>query len=126
MSSPIVWADVTGVANGNAVIASFNSVGQTAILALVNGMLNVAMFDGEDGPRTHLARCFMAAHIAASSNTGDAGGAVIMESEGGVTRQYSMPPVGDDLRRTSYGAMYMMLIGPQAHGPVLLNRRVPC
>lgn len=119
MSNPIAWTDVTNVCNGDPIITNFNTAGTVAILATINTMLDVSMFDGESGPRTKLARCFLAAHIAASSALG-MGGPLMAEADGRLSRQYAVPRVDDDLRRTSYGAMYAMLIGPQAHGPRLL------
>lgn len=89
------------------------------ILAVVNTQLDVTMFDGESGPITKLARCALAAHYGALGYMGS-GGQVVAESEGGLSRAYAMPAVGD-LYSTSYGKLYRSLISSKAHGPRLLR-----
>lgn len=120
MASPIAWTDVTAVGNNDPVLINYPAAGQTAVLAYVNSVLDVNMFDGEAGARTKLARCFLAAHIAACSALGDAGGPVASESEGGVSRSYAVYLTANIYLSTTWGKMYWMMIGPQAFGPRLL------
>ena len=119
----ILWSDVMAVpgAIGDG-FASVPALGQTMILAVVNSAkrLDVDMFDGEDGPITKLARCFLACHMAAKGKIG-AGGALVGESDGRLARQYAMPAMTrSTLLTTSYGQAFWELIGPKAFGPRLL------
>lgn len=119
----ILWSDVLAVpgAIGDG-MAQVPALGQTMILAVVNSTkrLDVDMFDGEDGPITKLARCFLALHMAARGKVG-AGGALIGEADGRLSRQYAMPTMTrSSLTSTSYGTAFWELIGPKAFGPRLL------
>jgi hypothetical protein len=118
--APIVWTDVTTLpgATGDG-LGAVDPVAQTAILAVVNKYLDVSSFDGESGPDTHLARCFMAAHICAMGKLG-VGGPVTGESDGRRSRQYAMPSTRSELMRTSYGAAVVMLMGAAVRGPHVL------
>lgn len=112
----IVWSDVTGLA---AELATFPAAGQTAILGAVNTLLNVASFDGENGPITKLARMYLAAHLAASAALGGTG-PLISETEGSLSRGYAIPSGHGAFATTTYGSMYWMLLRPVVRGPVVL------
>lgn len=121
MSSPIAWSDVLSLPGANVELADVPAGGQTMLINYVNSVLDVTMFDGEDGPTTKLARCFLAAHMAALGELGT-GGPLTQESAGGLMRQYAMPAMvlRSEFMTTSYGRAFWLLIGPQAHGPRLL------
>lgn len=111
----IVWSDVTAAAPQ---LTTVSATTQTDILAYVNAALNLDMFDGETGPRTRLARINLAAHFAELERLG-AGGPVIAESDGRLSRQYAMPTARSELMTTSYGRAFWSLIGAAAFGPRL-------
>jgi hypothetical protein len=111
----IVWADVTAAAPQ---LTTVSVTAQTDILAYVNGALNLDMFDGEAGKATRLARINLAAHFAELERLG-AGGPVIAESDGRLSRQYSMPTSRSEFMTTSYGRAFWLLISPAAFGPRL-------
>jgi Protein of unknown function (DUF4054) len=115
----IVWQDVIDASSNDPQIVGFGASGQTLVLAVANSRLNVDMFDGEDGPVTKAARCYLAAHIAACSLIGN-GGAIIAESEGGISRSYAMPSTRSEYLTTRYGSLYWQLIGSQARGPFVV------
>ncbi len=108
----IVWANVVDFA---APLSSVDPDAQTAILAHVNTVLDVSLFGGEDGPTTRLLRIFMAAHMATTTATEEAGavaGPVASESAGGISRSYAnlSTPSDDDLKTTSFGRAYLSLV----------------
>lgn len=100
-------------------LASVPILGQTAILACVNAFFDVAMFDGESGPNTRLARCFMVGHFVSLDRLG-AGGPLIGESDGRLSRQYAMPATKSEWLSTSYGRAAWMLASPRARAPGVL------
>lgn len=112
----IVWADVLAAAPE---LAATNATTQTDVVNYVNGVLNVAMFDGEAGFTTRLARITLAAHLCALLKLG-LGGPLVGESDGRFSRQYALPSTRSMYMATSYGMTYWSLIGSQAHGPRLL------
>jgi len=84
----IAWTDVTELA---AALTDLSVPAQTMILDSVNASVEVANFDGEDGPDTKLVRVFKAAHIgtlALLAQTG-AAGPVTSESAGKLARSYA-------------------------------------
>jgi hypothetical protein len=111
----IVWTDVTAAAPQ---LTTVSATTQADILAFVNAALNLVVFDGESGPRTRLARINLAAHFAELERLG-AGGPVIAESDGRLSRQYAMPPSRSEFLTTSYGRAFWLLISPAAFGPRL-------
>jgi Protein of unknown function (DUF4054) len=117
--SAIAWSDVAAATDNDPIITAFASGGQTLILAVVNKALNVSLYDGEDGDITKLARCFLAAHMAASAKLGVTG-AVTSESEGGISRSYAVPTGKSAYFTTSYGRLFWQLVPPAACGPRLL------
>lgn len=104
----ILWADVTDLAKELATGVPVG--GQTKILALVNGKIDL---DGEDGELTKDARVYFAAHLGTLAKAaGGAIGAVIAQAAGGLSRAYaSNSPVGTDplLDKTSYGQTFRLL-----------------
>lgn len=115
----IAWSDVLGLPGAVTELAGVPALGQVAILGAVNSMLDVSRFDGESGPLTKLARCFLAAHFGALGMLGS-GGPLIGEAAAGLSRQYAMPNTRSEYMTTSYGQAYFSLIGTQAFGPRLL------
>ncbi len=117
--SAILFSDVLALPGANVELANVPAGGQTLILAVVNVLLDVNMFDGEAGPQTKLARCFLAAHFCALGKLGT-GGPLIAESDGRLSRQYALPSTRSEYMTTSYGIAFYSLIGSQARGPRLL------
>ena len=109
----IAWSDVSPL---GAELANVQSSAQTLILGAVNTMLNVLMFDGESGPITKAARCYLAAHMAALAGLG-AGGPLTTERSGELENQYAIPRGKSEYLTTSYGRMYFQLIRAPARGP---------
>lgn len=104
-------------------LASVDIGQQTDLLAWVNAGFS-HVFDGEDGPKTRLARIYVAAHFASLPGSGDqrAGGAVTSETRGGLSRSYAPPPTasgGDDTwSDTQWGRRYkQLLLGSKARWP---------
>lgn len=98
---------------------------QADILALVNvGFPSLpAVFDGEDGIKTRLARIYIALHFASLPGAGEQrpAGAVLSESRGGLSRSYQGPatPGGDIIwNDTQWGRRYLQLLrGSRAAWP---------
>jgi hypothetical protein len=112
----IVWTDVTALAPELGTTAAQT---QTDVLAFVNAALAVSLYDGEGGPRTRLSRIYLAAHLATMPRLG-AGGALVGESAGGLSRQYAAPMTRSNLGKTSYGVAFLSLSPPAARGPQVL------
>jgi hypothetical protein len=70
------------------------------ILALVNDLLPVGEWDGESGPKTKMARIYLAAHFGATSLFG---GRVVLGETTGAWQQHG------DLGSTLYGRMFKTL-----------------
>lgn len=119
MASPIAWSDVLSLPGANVEMVNVPAGGQTIILNVVNSILDVSMFDGEDGPITKAARCYLAAHFAALGKLGT-GGPLTAEGDGRLSRSYAVPNGRSEYMVTSYGRAYWQLIGSKAHGPRLL------
>lgn len=119
----ITWTNVTDHA---AELSTVAAQAQTDILAYVNSVIQVALIDGEAGPKTKLVRIYLAAHLGEltiSSSSSSTTGARTSEKEGDVAVTYASTsslaaaPHGS----TSYGQMYLTLIGTSAlRTPVLL------
>jgi len=108
----IVLADVTAVAADVTAVPAL-------ILSWVNGNgINVDAFDGESGDTTKLARCYLAAHLALiSASGGSSGGAVVSESEGGISKTYAAVALSPgELGRTAYGSQFRWLCKVNAGG----------
>lgn len=115
----ITWQNVEDATDNDPIITAFSMAGQMLILAVVNKSLNVALYDGEDGDLTLLARCMLAAHYAASAKLG-ATGPITAESEGGISISYAVSYDKSPYMLTSYGRLFWQLIPPAACGPRLL------
>lgn len=119
----IAWSNVVDFAPE---LSGIDADAQTDILAYVNDELDVALFDGESGPKTKLARIYLAAHVATGTLTGSSGGAagpVTAEAEGGLSRSYgSMSAALSDpamLALTPYGLRFLGLVNTSAaRGPL--------
>ena len=115
----ISWSDVTSFFPGDAELATVSAPAQALTLDYVNTDVNVRIFDGEDGPKTKLARIYLAAHfgkmdvIAARANSGAVTGPVTASSAGGLTRSFaSVLATGGagTFGQTGYGQMYESLL----------------
>jgi len=117
VASPIVWTDVSALAPA---LATINVTTQNDILNFANVRFNVAVFDGESGVTTRLARILYAAHLAALTKLGTAG-PLIGESADGLSRSYAAPFSNrSQLSLTSYGNALLAILPPATHGPVVL------
>lgn len=109
----ITWSDVTAHA-AQLTTAVVPSAARTDILAYVNSVVNVKVIDGEDGPKSKMARIYLAAHFGevARSQGLLSSGAVTSESAGGLARSYAailtMDPAS--LGASRYGQEYTALI----------------
>lgn len=109
----ILWSHVTDHAPELAGVAID---AQTDYLALANTFLNVSMLDGEDGPRTKLARIYLAAHFATLDRMRgtSTAGPVVSESRGGLSRSYAnltqMSVASGLFGQTTYGQNYATLV----------------
>lgn len=118
MASPIIWTDVTNVASELTTAVGLQAV----ILAHVNGKgLDPAVFDGEDGTDTKLARSLLGAHMATmfaeQTEFGSTAGPISAETEGGISRQYAvLARAGVELDRTAYGRWLEVMIRVNACG----------
>lgn len=120
----IIWTDVTGF-TADTTLATVPAGAQTAILAYVNAFINIALFDGEEGYDTKLARIYLAGHMGLGSVPGSmtGGGAVTSESGGdGLSVSYSVSAQAafDSLAETAWGRRYLALARTSCAGPVLL------
>jgi hypothetical protein len=118
----ITWADVVAVAPELALI---DVIAQDFFLDYVNSQFDVSLLDGEDGPRTRLARIFLAAHLATLSRRGrtSSSGPVIEEALGPQSRKYADITEHYDslLASTPYGLMYLSVINTSnARGPLVI------
>ncbi len=106
----IQWSSVTDF---DASLSAVNASAQTAILATVNTWLDVSTLDGEDGPQTFLARCYLAAHHGLGCLPGTSG-IVIGETGGdGLGVTYAVPLIAQKtaLGETKWGRRYADLMG---------------
>lgn len=110
----ILWSDVVAVSSPlSATVLSL----QTDILELVNvGFAGLPeVFDGEDGIKTRMARIYIACHFASLPGAGEqrAGGPVVSESRGGLSRSYanlsSMAHGNNTWSDTQWGRRYLQL-----------------
>lgn len=106
--APISWNDVLTLP-GTAKLASVDPFWQESVLSYVNAVVGIPIvFDGESGPKTRLARIYLAAHMGTKMPQF---GAVSSESAGGLSRSYAVPPVTNDgLGTTVWGREYLGLV----------------
>lgn len=113
----IDWAAVVSIASE---LADVGVPAQDLYLALANTFINVSMFDGEDGPKTKLARIYIAAHFATldKQRGTTTAGPVISESRGGLSRSYAnltqMSVAAGLFGQTAYGQNYATLVRTSA------------
>ncbi len=107
-TGPIVWADVIDYAPE---LVRVSTGARAGILAYVNTALNVSIVGGtlgEDSPKLHLARIYLAAHM---GTIGPSSGVVASEGEGDLSISYQIPPGGHPYwYRTGYGAAFDALM----------------
>lgn len=111
----ITWANVVDF---EALVSSVPLAAQTAILAYVNGHVNVNAFDGEEGADTRLVRIYLAAHLGLGAVPvvgGGAGGGPIASISGGdgLAVSYAVTASAtsnDQLGETAWGRKYRDLI----------------
>ncbi len=120
----IEWQDVVDM-RGAASLADLDVDFQNTILAHVNTFFRVSEWGGEESPRLRLARLYLAAHHGALvyQGTSSTGGSVILESAGGVTRQYAaFSPAGSDpiYDMTTWGKLFRQLSRGVSRGPQVL------
>lgn len=104
----VLWSDVEALQSN---LTSVAPAAQMIFLAHVNEDLNPAAFGGEDSPRYHLARCYLAAHLGElERRRGGSSGAVQSKTIGtsSITLSYAgvMSSSENVLRTTSWGGMY--------------------
>lgn len=115
----LIWADVVAYVS---TLSTVDLIQQTDLLAWANKAF-AAVFDGEDGPRTRIARIYLIAHFASLPGAGDqrAGGAVTSQSRGGISQSYASPigGGGDPMwSSTQWGSrLELMLAGSKAVWP---------
>jgi len=117
----IIWTDVTAFAADLSTVAAG---AQTKILAYVNERFAVAELGGETSVDLHMARVFLAAHLATTTATGSGGvaGPVTSESAGSLSRSYGMLASTGGLGTTGFGVQLKDLLRVCCGGP----RLTPC
>lgn len=105
----ITWTHVTDHTPDLSTVAA---AVQTDILAYVNAELKVSELDGETGPKTKLARVYLASHFAtAGINAASADGPITAEKLGDESRSYGTFDMGGSaLATTGFGMQYLMLV----------------
>lgn len=119
----INWAEVVLHA---AELSTVGTTVQNEILAYVNSVIQVALIDGEAGPKTKLVRIYLAAHMGtatvAASLATSAAGAITSRKEGDVAVSYASTVASATTPdSTAYGQMYLRLIGTTALRAPLLT-----
>ena len=92
MCSSDLWSDVTALPNASS-LASISTIAQVMILQRVNVEFDIDNLDGEDGPLTKSARCYLAAHLALTLRPTPAAGALTEEHEGDLGATYAVTPI---------------------------------
>lgn len=117
----ITWTNVTDHASE---LSTVGAAAQTDILGFVNQSLDPALFDGETGYKTKLARVYLAAHFgkATLAGSGGAAGAVQSMSADGLSVSFAtMAATLDDptlMGTTVYGIRYLSILNASAaRGP---------
>jgi hypothetical protein len=117
--APITWSDVVAHVS---TLSTVDPLQQTDLLALANTRVNVAVFDGEDGQTTRMARIYFAAHFAALPGAGGSApaGPLIGQSRGGLSQQFQGVPQSsaNEWLLTQWGRRYWQLLrGSRARWP---------
>jgi len=104
----INWTDVLAIAPE---LTRVPQAGQVAILDVVNCLLDVDNWGGDDCPKLALARAYYAAHLGAMTLRQGNPGIVSSSAVGGMSRGYTLPNLGtfSVLQLTSYGLMFLQL-----------------
>lgn len=110
----VTWSDVLVVAPTLA-SKGVTPAQQLLFVGFANRQVNPDSFGGEDNDKLHLARCYLAAHLAAVAVTQGILGSVgpaTSQSEGGVSQSYAtlMMPLPSLLANTQYGRMFLWLV----------------
>lgn len=108
----ISWSDVVIVAPEMA--SGVAAPLQELILSYVNSTVAPSEFGGESSPRLKLARSYLAAHYAATSQLQAASpvGNITSMSEGGVSTSFSGSPMASEssLGTTNYGQVFLTFV----------------
>jgi hypothetical protein len=117
----IIWSDVMDVPGAtNDGFGSVTAGWQTQILTIANTQLDPDAFGGVNDPIYKTARCLLACHYTAFAKLG-MNGIAVLQSEGGVTQQYALPPFDKSrLMFTGYGLMLLSLMNAAYGGPTVL------
>lgn len=124
----IAWSDVTTYPGASG-LSAVDPAAQAAILAFVNGTIDVRLFPlGEADPALKLARIFLAAHWATCTGTvtGDlptAAGTIVSEGAGRLTVSYgamSSNTRDPGLVLTAWGRAFRAVMAPYTVGGVVL------
>lgn len=104
----ITWTDVLGMAQE---LTTVPAPGQIAILEVVNCLLDVPNWGGEDDPKLFAARCLYAAHMGTMLLRRGNPAVATSSAVGGMSRGYSLVDFGSYsvLQLTSYGLLYIQL-----------------
>lgn len=105
----IVWSDVEALSSQFALV---HPTFQTDILNYVNNALDVSVWGGEEAFDLRLARIYLAAHLGSMPiiASGQATGAVVSETVGGLQRTYANATTGQAIHTSSYGSAYQFLL----------------
>lgn len=114
--APITWNDVLAHAPE---LTSVSNAARTDLLDYVNRDIDPELFDGETGPKTKLARIYLAAHLGAgvaASGGSTSVGSITAETAGGLSRSYGQPASLSvaSLGSTSYGQAYLQILRSSA------------
>lgn len=119
----ITWDDVVAHAPE---LSTVDAAARVDLLALANSVFNPAVLDGEDGPRTKLARVYYAAHLATIGGQGgsSAAGPIIEEEVGDVRVKYALISASSSATQfegSSYGDLLSKLLrNSRARWPLVL------
>lgn len=107
----IVWSDVVAIVSTLSTVAGAQ---QTLILALANARVPGAVFDGEDGITTKMARIYYAAHFASLPGAGSTApaGPLVAQSRGKFAQQFQGLPQSamNEWLLTQWGRRYWQLL----------------
>lgn len=117
--APITWPMVVDHVS---TLSTVDPDQQTDILALANTQVNGAVFDGEDGITTKMARVYFAAHFASLPGAGSTApaGPLTAQSRGKFSQQFQGLPLSamNEWLLTQWGRRYWQLLqGSRARWP---------
>jgi hypothetical protein len=105
----VLWQDIVAL---QANLSTVSAAAQMIILAYVNEDLEPDVFGGEDSPRYHLARCYLAAHLGGVA-LANGGMSVSSQTIGTTSITIAFAAVnsaGEALFQTSWGLQYAALL----------------